>query len=126
MEMRRPTTEEEAYAWWHAALADPRTPRHDAEPQPGFYTRRYVKNGPLIPVRVYLHQEIDEAGELSAPPEIRAEELGWDKGDPARFWTHLRPITREAYDALIEEHRTNHQMAATHAPIDITETPMRP
>lgn len=124
--MRQPTPDAEAYAWWHRALADPRTARHDAEPQPGFYTRRAVKNGPLLPVHVYLRQEIDpETGELMADEEIAAEELGWSL-NPYRSWTFLRPVSREEFDALVERHRSDERMAATHTAYDVAETPTRP
>ncbi|KHQ51133.1 hypothetical protein [Mameliella alba] len=124
--IRQPTRLSVAYAWWRQALADPRTPRHDADPQCGYYARRAVKNGPLLPVRVYLDQEIDpETGELADDEVIRGEELGRSI-DPARIWTHLKPITVARYDALVAEHRTNARMAATNISYDVTETPMRP
>lgn len=124
--IRQPTTWHTAHAWWRQALRDPRTPRHDGEPQCGYYARRAVKNGPLLPVRVYLDQQIDpDTGELTADETIRAEELGASK-DPVRLWTHLRPISRARYDDLIEQHRTDQKMAATHAVYDVTHEPMRP
>lgn len=124
--IRQPTPEAVAYAWWRQALADPRTPRHDAEPQPGFYTRRAVKHGPLLPVRVFLRQEVDPAtGELTDDERIEAEQLGWSI-DPYRNWTFLRPITRDEYEALVERHRSMAEMAATHAPINLSETPIGP
>jgi hypothetical protein len=124
--IRQPTTWNDAHAWWRRALKDPRTPRHDADPQCGYYARRAVKGGPLIPVHVYLDQEIDpDTGELADDETIRAEELGASK-DPVRIWTHLRPISRARYDELIEQHRTDQQMAAPHAAYDLTHEPMRP
>lgn len=124
--IRQPTPEADTLEWWRTALFDPRTPRHDGEPQCGFYTRRHFKGGPLVPVRVYLHQVTDpETGELTEPEEIRAEENGWPV-DPVTAWTHLRPVPRDIFDALLEEHRTNPRMAATHAKLDLAATPMRP
>lgn len=126
MPIRQPTSWHTAHAWWRAALRDPRTPRHEGEPQPGYYARRAVKNGPLLPVRVFIDQRIDpETGELADDETIRAEELG-RQIDPVRIWTHLRPISRAQHDALVDQHRVDHRMAATHAAIDITTQPMRP
>lgn len=126
--IRRPTSPFKATAWWRGMVENGQAPFHiyDDEPQCGFYARRYVRGGPLVPVRVFLRQDIDpETGELMNPEEIVAEELGWEK-DPSRFWTYLKPISREEYDALVEQHRTDTRMAATHAPINLHETPTRP
>jgi hypothetical protein len=121
--MRLPTAD--PYAWWRAALTDRSTPRFDGEPQAGFYKRRMVRNGPFLPVEVKLISEVDEAGELSAPETYTAEQLGRSQ-DAARIWTHLRPITEAEFDALVEEHRTNDLMAATHAAVNLTQSPTLP
>jgi len=124
--IRQPTPEADQYRWWRAALADPRTPRHDGQPQPGFYRRCAVKNGPWLPVCVWLDQPIDpETDELTGDEILRAEQLGWEI-DPARHWLSLRPITQEAFEALVEIHRTEARMATTHVEYDVAETPTRP
>lgn len=124
--IRQPTPEAEAYRWWRQALVDASTPRHDGEPQPGFYKRRMVKGGPWVPVEIRLEQEIDpETGELVADEYLAAEQLGWSQ-DPVRIWTHLRPIPRDEYDDLLERHRAEDRMAATHVAFDVSETPILP
>ena len=124
--IRQPTTWNDAHAWWHRALNDPRTPRHEADPQCGYYARRAVKGGPLIPVHVYLDQEIDpDTGELADDEMIRAEELGASK-DPVPIWTHLRSITRDQYESLVERHRTDIDMQATQVAMDLGDKPTRP
>ena len=122
--IRQPTIN--PLAWWERALADPMTPRHEGDPQPGFYARRAVRGGPLIPVRVTLHQDVDPAtGELRADEVIAAEELGRPI-NAAAIWTHLRPIPREEYDALVSRHQGDARMAATHVAVSISDTPTRP
>lgn len=123
--MRQPTTTAVAYAWWRAALRDPSTPRHDGEPQAGFYQTRMVRGGPFVAVRIWLEQETDENGELVADEKLRAE-LNGERRDPAAIWTFCRPISRAAYDALAGLKSTVPFMAATRAAIDITETAIGP
>jgi len=124
--MRRPTPN--PLEWWQAAVVDPTTPRHEEEPHAGFYTRRAIKGGPLIPVRLHLVQEVDpETGELMADERITSEELGQTRDPmPLWMWTHLRPIMPGEYRALVEAHRTDPRMSATHAAITTHETPTRP
>ncbi|MEL6411692.1 MAG: hypothetical protein AAFQ38_14945 [Pseudomonadota bacterium] len=122
--IRRPT--EDPLKWWRQALRDPSTPRHDADPQPGFYFRQMVKNGPRVPVEVYLHQEIDpDTGDLTEPETVKARQLGWDV-DPTVIWTFLKPIPRDDFDALVERHRTDDRMANQRVCVDISNQPQRP
>ena len=124
--MRHPTPEADLFRWWRAALADPRTPRTEGDPQCGYFTRRYYRGGPLQPVRIYMHQETDpETGELTADEVLMAEENGWPK-NPWAIWTQVRPVTLEQYEALTDRHRTDDRMAASHTAYDVSETPMRP
>ena len=124
MPIRQPTRD--PLKWWRFALMDPRTARHDADPQAGFYVRRAVRGGPLLPVEVRLVQEIAPAtGELTADERLEAEELG-RRIDPFRIWTHLRPVPVEEFEALVERHRVDERMAATHVAFDLAATPMRP
>lgn len=121
--MRQPT--EDPYVWWRAALVDPKTPRHDGEPQAGYYRRRMVKNGPFLPVEVKLVQVVDTAGELSEPEFCIAEQLG-DAVNPYAIWTHLRPIARDEFEALVSQHRNLDLMAATHVAVDLSTTAILP
>jgi hypothetical protein len=102
------------YDWWRRAVDDPNLPRHDGEPQCGFYKRRYVKGGPWVAVRVFR----DDAG-------IRATDANLEIFDPAPVWSYLRPISFEEYRALKKLHATDDRFRATHAPVDLKQ-PMRP
>ena len=66
-----------------------------------------------------------DTGDLTEPEEVRAEWLG-DPVDPVRIWQWCRAIRREEYLNLVDLHRTTGAMAATHAPIDLTETIVQP
>jgi hypothetical protein len=124
--IRQPTPPRKAFAWWNAALRDPRTPRHDGEPQAGYYKRRMVKNGPWVPVRIKLVQLVDPiTGELTAP-EVHVAEQNGAEFDPNPIWTHCRPISSREFNDLIARQDDMPLMAATHAPVDLSETPIRP
>ena len=121
--MRQPT--KDPLAWWREALLDSRTPRHDGEPQAGFYKRRMVKGGPFLPVEVRLTSVVDDAGELSEPETVTADQMG-QKVNAVSIWTHLRPISREEYAALVDQHTLLNFMAATHVRVDLSQTAIGP
>ena len=126
MPIRQPTPAAEIYRWWRAALADPRHPRHESEPQSGWFKMRMVKDGPWIPCRIWVEREVDPAtGELMAPEVLRCE-VGGERRNPERVWTSVRAITREAYDALVRLQAENSAMSATMVPYDTSKEPMRP
>lgn len=119
--IRQPTSLAAQYSWWRAYLNGDEPPRHEGDPHCGWYKYRAVKNGPFIPVRIWLDQVLDmETGELAADERMRCEALGYSR-DPVALWTYLRPITRQNYEELCRMHRDIDQMAATHAPINIQE-----
>lgn len=98
--IRQPTSPAQAYAWWNRARRDPSVPRHEGEPECGFYRTRRGKGGPWVPCSIRLHQEIDrETGELTAPETFVCEVQGEER-DPYQIWTHLRPISRREYRSL--------------------------
>jgi hypothetical protein len=98
--MREPTSLYQSLAWWRSALQGNDLPRHDSEPECGFFQMRKVKGGPWVPVSIRLVQELDpETGELTEPERLECLVSGIP-ADPARIWTYLRPITREAFEAL--------------------------
>jgi hypothetical protein len=125
--MRKASSYRQLFGWWEDAVAGRKPPRHEGDPQCGFYRTRMVKGGPFVPVRIFVERDIDpDTGELASPEILRMEIAGERGGDPLRHWTHLIPIPREEYDRLIEAHRTSMAMRATHATLDITATPARP
>lgn len=121
--MREPTYD--PLAWWRASLSDPRHPRHEGEPQAGFFRRRAVKGGPWIPVKITLIQNVDGDGFLTEDERFQADEMG-RRVDPLRIWTSCRPVTEEEYLALLERHQSIEPMAATHARFDLSRTPILP
>lgn len=125
--IRQPTSRAIQYAFWRRTIVGERVPRIEDEPQPGFYKRRMVRNGPFVPVEIWLEQQIDpETGELVADERLRALVNGQDR-DPLHVWPYCRAITAEEYDGLTGAHATLPDMAATHVVIDLgLMAPIRP
>lgn len=124
--IRAPSTEAEAFAWWRDTLAGKRPPRHEDQPEPGFYKTRMVRGGPWVPVAIWLEQTIDpETGELTEPETLAAICNGEPKGPRwlARNWTYLRPVSAEDYDALTGARDRHEEMAATHARLNLAAMP---
>ena len=125
--IRQPSDPEALYSWWRRSVAGERVPRIEDEPQCGYFKRRFVRNGPFVPVAIWLHQEIDpETGELTAPEELRAIENG-RPCDPLRAWIYARAISEPEYVALTGVRDHHEFMAATHVAVDLGEiAPIRP
>lgn len=133
--MRSPTPQDELYRWHRESLA--RLGRGEAkplpvdadEPQCGWFKMRAVKGGPWIPVRIACEQVIDpETGELAGPELMRAE-VGIERRPASAYaiWPRCcgRPISEAEWESLIYTGDLA-TMEATHAPVDLTRTPMRP
>lgn len=125
--IRQPSSASQIYGWHRAALRGENPPRHEGEPQAGWYKRRMVKGGPWVPVRIFVDRDIDpETGELTRDEALRIEVEGIDKGDPADQWTHLTPISREEFDHLTDYRLRDSRMLDTMRQIDLSETPTAP
>lgn len=114
--MRTPTSHEYLYGWWMQALSGG-DPEVTQEAQCGFFKRRLVKGGPWVPARIWLVQEIDDAGELIAPELLQAECNG-EYADPDDLWSYVaaNPITEAEFkflSATIQWSQTN----APHEPM---------
>jgi hypothetical protein len=129
--MRRPTSKDEAFAWWRAALRGKAVIASD-DPQCGFYKRRLVKGGPFVPARIWLDQDIDpETGELRDDERLQCEVNG-GYADPYDAWQWLcgAPITEQEFrymEALREHaaiHEPDHPMADPRKAIDHLKTPL--
>lgn len=117
--IRQPTSREAQYRWWKRTVAGERVPRIEDDPQPGFYKRRTVRDGPFVPVEIWLEQDVDpETGELLAPEQLRALVNG-EHRDPVSVWTYCRAISAEEYDGLTGAHASIPDMAATHVAVDL-------
>jgi len=77
------------YTWWKAALRGEKQPVHDGHPQAGFYRKRSFKNGPWIPVAIWMENGAWVALQEDKP--VDASEI-WT-------WVCKNPVTHEAYQA---------------------------
>lgn len=124
--MRQPTPLSQLLAWWRAALSDSRLERHEDDPQCGWYRYRAVKNGPWIPVRIYVERDIDpDTGELTGPERIVAEAFALPV-DPLKVWTWVHPITKAEYDQILNWRMKNQHEYECAKSIDITQKPTLP
>lgn len=125
--IRQPSTLSHLYAWHRAAVAGENPPRHEGEPQCGWYKRRLIKGGPWVPVRIYIDQVIDhETGELVCDERLRIEVEGLDGGDPIEHWTYLTPISRDEFDHLVDYRLRDSRMLDARRKLDLSETPTAP
>lgn len=125
--MRTPTPDNEAYAYWFSVLNGTREPVHEDNPQAGFYRMRLVKNGPFVPVAIWIEKTVDETtGELLDDERYVALVNGKPE-DPARIWTYCaaRPIEEDEYRYHLEmgqwaaEHQPDHPAAHPRKPINL-------
>lgn len=105
------------------ALSDPgfRAVRDD-EPQAGWWRRQFVKRGPWVPVRIWLHQVIDpDTGELLEPEDVRCT-VGNDRARARWHWPFCmaNPITEVEYLRLLDLHTHDPAYRAYRKPFDLT------
>ncbi|ANH49066.1 hypothetical protein [Tritonibacter mobilis] len=125
--IRQPSTLSQLYAWHRAAVAGENPPRHDGDPQCGWYKRRLIKGGPWVPVRIYIDREIDPVtGELTCDERLRIEVEGLDGGDPIEHWTYLTPISRDEFNHLVDYRLRDSRMLDARRRLDLSETPTAP
>ena len=123
--IRQPSSHAHLYGWWNEALKNPDLPRHDGFPEAGFYRMQHVRNGPWVPVRVFVVRELDCDGELCGPEILMAEVEGKVRR-PESIWLRLTPISREDYAALIDRVARKPSMADPMKPINLMKEPARP
>lgn len=110
MPIRQPTPPHVLYAWWVAAM-EGKNPTVTFEPQCGWFKRRIaprysagvlIKDAPLVPCRIWMHQAIDADGQLLEDEVLHCEVNGRER-DPEEEWPWLckRPISREEYRHLM-------------------------
>ena len=76
------------------------TPR-GSDPQPGFFKGRLVKNGPIVPMRIYLPCPIDP--EFGFPMDRSRRLIGECLGrfiHVDRIWSYGEPIGAAEYDRM--------------------------
>ena len=122
--IRQPSTAAQLYAWHREAVKNPDLPRHDGLPECGWFKRRMVRGGPWVAARIWCERDIDpETLELTAPEVLRCEVDG-EHVDPAAHWTHLIPISREEYDALLHRRGLIAEMMTPRQSIDLSRRPL--
>lgn len=89
-------TEENAWAWWQAAIANPAEigkslPVHDGDPQQGFYRVKSSRDGKWLPVAIWYQD--GEWIALRNGAEVRADEI-WT-------WVCRNPISDAAYEKAL-------------------------
>lgn len=128
--IRQPLSEDEIFAWWRAALAG-RNPTVYEDPQAGFFKRRLVKDGPWVPVKIWLEQIIDpETGEL-AGDSFYCCDVNGSPSDPEThwLWACMQPIAETDYDYLVDlgkyarRHAPSEPLADPRKPIDLFTAP---
>lgn len=133
--VRLPTPKAVAYAWHTNAMkgvyGDEIVINPD-DPQCGWFQRKLVKGGPMVPARIWLFGEVDEeTGEL-IDQEILQCEVNGEKADPVEQWSYLagNPIPEAAFNyltalsAYVLEHQPEHPLANPRKPVDILSAPM--
>jgi hypothetical protein len=124
--VRTPTSKDKLYEWHTKALHD--VDLHlqvsaDNEPECGWFTTRRARGGPLVPVRIWCHQDVDEAGELVDDERLRIEIDGKEFEDVHYWWQWCagRPISADEFDYM-ERRRV---WALYHKPNDPAANPRR-
>ena len=121
--IRQPTPLALAYAWHTAALAG-HEPVTSDEPQCGYFKRRLVKGGPMVPCRIWLDQPVDlGTGELIDDEQLLCEVNGaWADATEQWSWICGQPITRAEFDYLT----ASLAWSAKHAPDEPRANPRQP
>jgi len=94
-----PLDPERALEWWEDEFAAPGQDMPDI-PQCGFYMGRLVKNGPLLPGKIWREPEIDFATDKPTGKDLLFCEIAGRPADPVLQWSRLArsPISREKFD----------------------------
>lgn len=125
MTMRQPTPMLQLLKWHRAALRGGNPPRHEDDPQCGWYRMRKVKNGPWVAVEIFCISEKDENGELIDDEYFMARINGL-VCSPYEIWTYLTPISRAEYVELEKRPLRDPRAADPMKPIDLAAAPTLP
>lgn len=125
--IRKPTPAGVALKWYFDAISGKPVSTHDGIAQCGWFKRRMIKNGPWVPVRIYLDRDIDPlTGELTRDEVMRIEVEGIERENPAEHWTYLTPISKAEFDHLMDFRLRDPRMLDARAPINLAEAPTPP
>lgn len=125
--IRQPSNEYDLL-WWHRAYMNrERPPISDGIVHCGWFKRRWIKNGPWVPARIFVVSDIcPDTGELTCDEEFRIEIEGIDKGDPVDHWSYLKPISEEEFHRLMDMRLRDPRFSDGYQPIDLSERPTPP
>ena len=111
------------------------TPRIVSQPQPGFFTLRLVRGGPLVPARIWRPCVCTAVGGDDAAehawtdacdryPPLAAEVCAPTKRDYTvdELWVYGRPIPEPEWRLLVDQHEWDRR----YAPGAATQQPARP
>ena len=77
-----------------------RGPSVGLEPVPGLYKTRLVRNGPVVPARIWWGNAVDDEGQpVDRAMRLRCLVAGEERV-PLDVWP-MHPISREEYDRLV-------------------------
>ena len=84
-------------------MAGNNPPMHDGDPQCGWYRSRLIKGGPPVPVAIWMHQPVDDDGELTDQEALKCTVLGKER-DPFELWTWVcgDPISKNEYHFILD------------------------
>lgn len=131
--MTLPTSREKMFAWHTAALADIalhlELEIHD-EIQCGWFKRRLVRQGPWVPVRIWLFQSIED-GELVGDDKWQCDMNGHCVDAEDQWpWVCQNPITEAEYNymtaniAWTADNAPDEPMANPRDKVDWTKVPV--
>lgn len=122
----------DALEWWRAALKGFRSRKLPDVPQCGYYQRRIVKGGVLVPCRIWRESETDlETGKPTGRDMLMCEVAG-KREDAVSQWGRLcsQPIHEHEYRHLMKvqgwakQHAPDDPMATPGKPVDFNKTPI--
>jgi hypothetical protein len=109
--------------YWQRALQGERPPVEADKPEPGFYKRKLVKNGPWVGCRIWIEEERDEDGNLISDVAYHCEVDGKPADAFAQWlWLASHPITESEYRFMVDDAA----WCRAHAPDDPKANPARP
>jgi len=102
--IRTPTSRKEIYDWYTSSMRGERPAVHEDDPQCGWFKMREKKSGPWVPVRIWLHQPVENY-QLTGPEVLRGSVGTFSddrEADPVKMWTRCakRPISPTEYNRL--------------------------
>lgn len=125
---------DDPYAYHKAAMVEERRRTKDSAyrsklpipdaPQPGWYKRRLIRNGPWVPARIWRHPEIDFVTDKPSGRDMLLCEVNGERREAELQWGALclRPISEVDFNFMVK----NAVWAKAHAPHEPEANPEKP